>query len=49
MGVGSLLCMHFALVRKVSPEQPRVHHLLGLGQPTQLTLGQPVYAVLVGS
>ena len=39
MGVGSLLCTHFAVhVEQVGPDQPWFHHSLGLGWLTQLTL-----------
>ena len=49
MGVGSLLCKHFALVEQADPGQPGIHQSPGLGQPTQSTLGWLVHTILVAS
>ena len=49
MEIGSLSCMYFTLVEQVGPDQPGVHHSLGLGWPTQLALGQLVCIILAAA
>ena len=39
MGVGSLLCMNFALLEQVGPDQPGFHHFPGLRWLACSTLG----------